>query len=317
MNLFFNKKRPDGKIVEGGDPMIHIMPYISRGRNDSAIYYRDTIRIDGIQEYIREQRREGRRVTLFNIIITAMLHLIYQRPRLNRFIAGRRLYDHNDFDIQYVVKTDMHDDAFESVARVGFDEDDSLFSICEAMKASVDDIRDSSDKWDDKFIKFCVGMPRWVLRLFAVLLRWADFHGYLPKSWIKQIPMYSSVFISHLGSIGGDSPFHHLYEFGTTSIFMTIGKVYQKPYPDKDGGTQWCKVIDLCFTIDERICDGYYLIKSLKLFNHLLSDPALLEYSPADLDKLSDEELKALKRKLKNNGQEESDEEPELQDRPY
>lgn len=298
MGLIFNKRRPDGQLVKGGDPMMHIMPYVMRGRNESAIYYRDTVDIGNMQRYIREKRREGQRITLFNIIITAMLHLIYERPHLNRFIAGRRLYSHNSFDILYAVKTSLTDEAAESIARVTFDENDNLFSICDEMTAIINKIKEgSSSKWDDKLIAACAGMPRWFLRAFANSLRWADFHGYLPSKWLELIPLYSSIFVSHLGSIGGGSPFHHLYEFGTTSIFVTIGKVYEKPYKTLDGGLEWRRVVDLCFTIDERICDGFYLIKSLKHFDNILQTPELLELSPAQLKTMSDKEINAIKKR--------------------
>ena len=295
----FSKKRPDGKLVQDGDPMMHIMPYIMRGRNESCIYYKDCVEIENMQRYIREKRREGKRITIFNLIVTSMLHLIYERPHLNRFVAGRRLYDHNSFDVLYIVKTSLSDDANESVARVTFDEHDNIFTISESMKNIIDQIKGGEvEKWDDKLISFCTKLPRWTLRAIANILRWADFHGLLPESLTKQIPMYSSVFISHLGSIGGGSPFHHLYEFGTVSIFVTIGKVYEKPFKNMYGQLEWRKVVDLCFTIDERICDGFYLVKSLKYLNSLFRYPELLELSPEALKQLSDEERKDLERKL-------------------
>lgn len=291
--MLFSKKRPDGKLVKGGDPMIHIMPYIMRGRNESAIYYRDTVEIENMQRYIRDKRRDGIRITVFNLIITSLLHLIFERPHLNRFVAGRRLYDHNSFDILYVVKTSLTDDANESIARVSFDENDNIFTICEAMSKIINEIKvGDTKKWDDKLISAFSHLPRWLLRIAANLLRWADFHGFLPASVLKTIPMYSSIFASHLGSIGGGSPFHHLYEFGTVSIFVTIGKVYEKPYKNVKGELEWRKVVDLCFTIDERICDGFYLVKSLKYLDALFQTPELLEYSPAVLKRMTAEERK-------------------------
>lgn len=308
--MIFSKKRPDGKLVKGGDPMIHIMPYIMRGRNESAIYYRDTVEIENMQRYIRDKRRDGTRITVFNLIITSLLHLIFERPHLNRFVAGRRLYDHTSFDILYVVKTSLQDSANESVARVSFDENDNIFTICDAMSKIINDIKEGDKKkWDDKLISACAHLPRWTLRVAANLLRWADFHGFLPQSILKTIPMYSSIFASHLGSIGGGSPFHHLYEFGTVSLFVTIGKVYEKPFKNMNGEVEWRKVVDLCFTIDERICDGFYLVKSLKYLDALFQTPELLEYSPAVLKRMSEEERKLV---LKRYEERFSDQKPSM-----
>ena len=102
MGWFFSKKRSDGTLVRDGDPMQHIMPYIMRGRNESAIYYKKSINVENIQAYIRQQRKEGRRITLFNIVVTALLHTLHHRPHLNRFIAGRRIYEHHGYDVSYI-----------------------------------------------------------------------------------------------------------------------------------------------------------------------------------------------------------------------
>ena len=117
------------------------------------------------------------------------------------------------------------------------------------------------------------------------ILRFLDFHGFMPKVFMDNIPLYSSVFVSHMGSLGAEAPFHHLYEFGTTSIFCTIGKIYKKPYQDvATGEVVWKKTIDISFSIDERICDGFYLIKSLRLFEQYIENPSLLEKTPIEMD---------------------------------
>lgn len=304
----FSKKRVDGTLVRSGDPMMHVMPYIMQGRNESAIYYRASVPLENMQNYIRKRRRKGERITLFNLILTATLHLIHLRPHLNRFVAGRRLYDHNSFDVLFVTKTSMSDEGNESVARVSFTKTDNIDSIKQKIDEAVEAIRAIELKSDDKLIQYCAKMPRWFLRAFASTLRFLDFHGLLSANLINMIPMFSSIFVSHLGSIGGDSPFHHLYEFGTISIFMTIGKVYRKPVQDRNGSLKWERTIDLCFTIDERICDGYYLIKSLNIFDDLLQIPELLEYSPEALEKMTEDEMRDLKKSIKeaNKGETES-----------
>lgn len=316
MTLFFNKRRSDGQIVKGGDPMMHIMPYVMRGRNESAIYYRNTVDITSMQNYIRDKRQEGKRVTLFNIIVTAMLHLIFERPNLNRFVAGRRLYKHNSFSVLYVVKTSLTDDGAESVARVNFNENDNIFTTSATMQNIINEIKNSKErvKWDDKIISAFSGFPRWLLRVTANILRWADFHGFMPAKWLSVIPLYGSIFCSHLGSIGGGSPFHHLYEFGTTSIFVTIGKVYDKAYPTLDGGVEWRRVVDLCFTIDERICDGFYLIKSLKLLDELLQMPELLELSPAAYRSMPEEARRRLRQSISRNNRQRRQQGPQNED---
>jgi hypothetical protein len=275
-------RRSDGKVVkEGRDPISGVMPYIMRGRNESAVYYSKSYCIENMQKYIRERRKQGDRITVFNIISATFLHTFIRRPHLNRFVAGRKLYEHTTFDILYVVKTSMTDEGIESIARVRFDADDNLDSVRDKMDAHINAIKGSDGKEDDRFMEFIAKLPRCVNRVIAWILRTLDFYGMMPKALLDLIPMYSSVFLSHMGSIGGDAMYHHLYEFGTTSVFCTIGKVYLKPYRDiRTDEVIWKRTIDLNFTLDERICDGFYFIKSLNLFDSFLDDPSLLEMTP-------------------------------------
>lgn len=296
----FNR-RSDGTLVrDSRDPIGDIMPYIMRGRNESAVYYSKSYCVENIQQYIREQRRKGERITVFNIISAACLHTFLRRPHLNRFVAGRRLYQHNSFDILYVVKTALTDDGIESVARVRFDGDDNLSSVRTKMAESVDEIKGTTGKEDDRFIGMVTRLPRFLKRLIVWVARILDFHGMMPKSLMELIPLYSSIFISHMGSIGGDAMFHHLYEFGTTSVFCAIGRIYLKPYRDiRTEEVVWKKTIDLNITLDERICDGYYFIKSLELFDSLLDNPALLEITPNEAMEAAEQARQERERQVK------------------
>lgn len=292
MAKLFSKRRSDGTLVDDIEPITQIMPYIMRGRNESAVFIRKSIDITNIQSYIRKNRKEGRRITLFNIIMTALLHTLHARPKLNRFVAGRRIYEHSCMDVSYVVKKSFTDDASESVARIVLNEDDNLFTVSETMLDHIRALKeeDDTDKADDKLMSFLAKLPRWANRSAVAVVRWLDFHGFLSTGFQEDIPLYSSIFVSHIGSLGAEAPFHHLYEFGTTSIFITIGKMYDKPIKAADGGVEWHKAVDLNFTIDERICDGYYFIKSLRFLEDLLENPELLEMSPVEADKRRAEE---------------------------
>ena len=300
-------RRSDGTLVKDTrDPIGDIMPYIMRGRNESAVYYSKSYCVENIQEYIREQRKLGTRITVFNVISAACLHTFLRRPHLNRFVAGRRLYQHNTFDILYVVKTSMTDDGIESVARVRFDGDDTLTDVKDKMAESIDEIKGTTGKEDDRFIGMITKLPRFLKRFIVWAARVLDFHGMMPKSLMELIPLYSSIFISHMGSIGGDAMFHHLYEFGTTSMFCTIGKIYLKPYRDvHTREIVWKKTIDLNITLDERFCYGFYFIKSLELFDSFIDNPAMLELTPNEAmieheKKLQERETRAREKQATN-----------------
>ncbi len=284
----FSKKRSDGKVVKDGDPMMRVMPYIMRGRNESAVYYSLHIDVGACQEFIKKQRREGVRITLLNLVVAAMLQTMYRRPHTNRFIVGRRLYQRKQFEVLLVVKEALSDDAFESVIKVPFAPEDTVFEVADKMAAHIKNVRAGVHKTDDKLIRFFSRTPRLLNRILLSLLRFLDFHNILPPVLRDVLPFYSSIFISHLGSIGAGAPFHHLYEFGTTSIFMTIGRSYERPakklLPDGTTEVEWRKTVDLSLTVDERICDGYYLIKTMKVFQHYLNNPAELVHPVMKVD---------------------------------
>lgn len=311
MAKLFSKRRSDGILIEDIEPVTQIMPYVMRGRNESAVYFRKSIDVTQIQNYIRQKRKEGTRITFFNIMVAALLHTIYKRPYLNRFVAGRRLYQHNQIDVNYVVKKSFTDEASESIARVVLNEADNLFTVADCMLEHIRALKaeGETNKKDDKLMSFLAKLPRWTTRSIVALVRWLDFHGFLPADFQEAIPLYSSVFVSHIGSLGAEAPFHHLYEFGTTSIFITIGKTYDKPVKAADGGVEWRKAVDLNFTVDERICDGYYFIKSLRLLEDLLENPETLEVSPQEAAKLQAQEKskKSVKKALKAARQEAED----------
>lgn len=289
MGLFgITKRRNDGKLVKDGDPMSHVMTYVMRGRNESAIYYKLSVPMDNIQKYIVSKRKEGLRVTLFNVVVTALLRTISERPRANRFVAGRRLYQHNELKAHYVVKQSMTDDGIESVASVVYKPGQTIMDVQKEMSKITKSIKKGNMEDIDKVIRFVLHLPRWLKRFaFWVLLR-MDFNGMLPKKLIETLPFYATVFVSHLGTIGGDAVFHHLYEFGTNSIFLTIGRAYGKPVANLEGGIEIKRFIDLAFTIDERICDGYYLVKTLRSFEAYLNQPKLLEEPGPELEEMKE-----------------------------
>lgn len=258
--------------------MMQIMPYIMTERNGSCVYYKTSIRLENVQRYIIQKRREGIRITLFNVIVAAFLRTVKERPKLNRFVAGRRLYAHKDVEVLYVVKQEMSDEGVESVARVKLDPASDILQVKSEMETHIRALKEGQLKEDDRLVRLLTKFPRWSVRFLYGLLKWLDFNGSMPKFLIEMLPFYSTIFISHLGTLGINSAFHHLYELGTTSIFLTIGRPYEKAFKgERENEVSWKRVVDLSFTIDERICDGYYLAKSLRLFEQLMENPNFLE----------------------------------------
>ncbi len=297
MGLFFSKKRTDGNVVKGGDPMNYIMPYVMKSRMEAQVFTSYPIRLEAINEFIRQNRRKGVRITFFNVLVAALLKTTVERPRLNRFIAGRRIYEHKNFEVLYVVKEAMTETANESVARVRFAPEDTVYDVAKKMAEQTDKIKHGVLKDDDAVIRLLLKAPRCIIRAIFALYRWMDFYGIVPSAALEAFPFYSSVFVSHLGTIGGNAAYHHLYDMGTTSIFITIGKSSERAQKADDGSVEWGKEIELAFNVDERICDGYYLVKSLRLFERYMNDPWLLELPGINSDMKMSKELQEFRQK--------------------
>lgn len=272
----FNKRRSDGILVRDIDPYSMLLPYVMRGRNESAVYYSKEIDITPALTYLADRKEQGDYITVFNLIIAGIKRTMELRPKLNRYIAGRRVYQHRNFEVLYVVKRSLTDMAGDSIAKVVLEPSDDLPAVARKVNEQNRDLKEGLEKGDDKLMKLTSWMPRWLLRFLVSLIRVADFHGILPKALIEILPFYSSIWISNLGSIGADAPFHHLYEIGTTSIFMTIGRIQEKTIHTPDG-VESKKYIKLMFTIDERICDGFYLIRSLRMFERFMARPHMID----------------------------------------
>ena len=114
------------------------------------------------------------------------------------------------------------------------------------------------------------------LSLFA-FIRFLDRHGWVPKSLIATDPYYSSVVLTNLGSVKMHSGYHHLTNWGTNSVFLAIGEIKKRPYFDDEGHVTMKNSVDLGLTVDERIADGYYYSKTVRLLRKLLENPELLE----------------------------------------
>ncbi len=282
-------RRPDGIYLKKVDPFIRFFPFIMKGRNESAIYFKQQIDITALKAYLNEKNREsavtgqGVKSTLFHAVLAALVKTATERPQCNRFIIGRRLYQRNRLSVAFVIKSEFKDDANEEIAIMKFEPDDTLQTISARIQQEVRKVRLAARENAKKrhgavnWLNYFMSIPRIILRGLVRFLGYLDYHGWLPKFIVDVDPMHASVFMSNLGSLNVDAPFHHLYEWGTTSIFMTIGVAAKVPAVMPEGSLGVQEIINIAFTLDERISDGFYFAKSIKRFQHFLENPSELE----------------------------------------
>ena len=272
--------RRDGKYLKKIDSMHTIMPLMYPNRCDNEAFISECIDLTNVEAYL-EKKNAGDpayKYNLFQVMVTAMLKTITLRPKMNRFIANKSIYQRNEVSAAFTVKKIFSDNGGEALAFIHSRETDTIDTVHDEIFRQVslcksEDQKDQSTAAMDVIQK----LPRIVLKLVGAIARGLDRRGLMPHSIIATDPFYSSVVLSNLGSIKLHAGYHHLTNWGTTSIFCVIGEIKKRPFYDDEGNVTMRKSVDLGLTIDERIADGYYYSKTIKLLKKLLEDPELLE----------------------------------------
>lgn len=272
--------RKDGVLLRDVDSMHFIMPIIYPNRCDNEAFISERIDLTNIDAYLakKNENNTGYKYNLFQIIVTAILKTVTLRSKLNRFIANKNMYQRNEISAAFVVKKIFSDDAGEGLAFIHSKETDTIDSVHNEIYRQVsycrkEGERDASSEKMDMFNK----MPRALSKFLVGLVCILDRHGKVPASLIKTDPYYSSAVLTNLGSIKLHSGYHHLTNWGTNSLFVVVGEKKKRSFYDDDGNVSMRDSIDLGVTVDERIADGYYFSKSIRLLKKLLENPELLE----------------------------------------
>ena len=269
--------RSDGRKLKSIPPIFKIIPQVMRTRADSQVYYSYDIPISGMDEYISKKAEEGIKISYMNIIYAAMVRLIAQRPQLNRFIMNCQTYARKDIEISLAIKKSLSDDGEETNIKIPFDGTENIFEVKEKLDKAIEENKNTATENEtDLLAKALAFIPNFLLKIIVGLIMFLDNHGLLPKFIIKASPFHTSAYLTNVASLGIDAIFHHLYNFGTTGLFLAMGKK-KKGFIYNDETIKEEKCISLAFVCDERICDGYYFASSVKMFNRYLKKPELLE----------------------------------------
>lgn len=279
--------RSDGKKVKNLPPIFRVIPCIMLERCDSEVYFKQDIPLKTLDEYIDKKAVEGIRLSYMNIIYAALVRIIHERPRLNRFAKNGTIYQRNKIFVSLAIKKSLTDDGQETVTKIPFDGTENILEIKEKLDAVVGENKDTkTENSMDKTAKILSLVPNGVILSAVKFLNFLDKHEIMPKSLINASPFHTSVFLTNVGSLGIDSIYHHLYNFGTTSMFFSMGKK-KKSYIYEEDEIHEEKCITIAFVGDERICDGYYYATSFKQLVKYLKKPELLEETPEQNQKVS------------------------------
>ena len=269
--------RADGKKVKNLEPLFRIIPSIMLERNDAQVYFKQDIPLKTIDEYINKKAEEGIRMSYMNIIYAGLVRIIKERPKLNRFVMNGTTYQRNKIFVSLSIKKSLTDDGQETVIKIPFDGTENIFEIKEKLDATIEKNKEKETvNKTDKVVKILNLTPNFLILWSIKILRFLDKYGIMPKAIINASPFHTSVFLTNVGSLGIDSIYHHIYNFGTTSLFFSMGKKKKSYIYDEDEIKEE-KCITIAFVGDERICDGHYYASSFKQLNKYLKKPELLE----------------------------------------
>jgi len=254
-----------------------LFPYMMKGRNESIAYFPYTIEVENLLEYVDKHKGTDKEVTVFQVVLLTLLKVLRERPALNRYIIGRRMYQRKNVVFSFIARRKMEDDAEETNVLVTLKPDDDRATVLAKLKGEIRGAKTGETKEDDKLIELFTKLPRSLLRLAIRLLQWWDFYFDTPGFLRGVDPLRCSVYFANLGSVGLGAPYHHLFEWGTCSLFVCIGKIQPTVVVGEDGQPAVRKTMDLRIALDERIADGYYDARALELLEKYIGDPSLLE----------------------------------------
>lgn len=269
--------RKDGKLLRKIDSMHYIMPLMYPNRCDNEANMNFTIDLTKANDYLKK-KNEGNteyKYNLFQLVLTAMLKTIALRPKMNYFIANGNMYERNALTAAFTVKKIFSDKGGEALARINAKDDDNIDTIHNEIFRQVSFCR--SDEKDQSTASMDIIQKIPGKHIIGAVARWLDKHGWMPASIIATDPYYCSVVLTNLGSLKLDSGYHHMTNWGTNSVFCVIGIMKKRPFYDDEGNVTMRESVNISLTIDERIADGYYYAKTVRLFQHLLENPELLE----------------------------------------
>jgi len=274
-------RRSDGSRVKGIDPIVQFTPYIMPHRYDAMCQTKQELDFDEMTRYIRDKRKEGHLVTHMGMIIAAYLRMLCDYPEMNRFIVNRKLYARNHFCVSFVTLRKTEDDSVEeSLCKVQFDMNDTIFDVSRRLADAIEKARvpEAVNK-TDALARALMKVP-YLPNFVVFMARLLDNHGLMPRFIHEASPFHTSLFISNMASIGMNYIYHHIYDFGTTSMFVTMGKTEQKVFRNSDGTCRSKRIMPVGVVIDERIASGGIFARMFSTVVGYINDPKQLETPP-------------------------------------
>ena len=275
--------RVDAALVRDLDSMHVFLPIMLPNRADNEAFIQELVDMSAVEAYIERKNAQNPqyKYTFFHVILAALSRTIAMRPRMNRFIIGNRYFDRNHISFSLIAKKAFSDNGDESIVILKYDpqsEKPAIDVLHDKLCDFVYTLREknTTDNTTD-ILDTLAKAPMWLRKIIIGTLRALDEHGNMPNDLAREDPYNSTVFISNLGSIQLNAGYHHLTNWGTNSIFVVVGEKHMQPFYNADGTVTVKPALNLGLTLDERIADGYYYAKTIRLLKKFFAEPELLD----------------------------------------
>lgn len=279
--------RKDGRRLRTLEPMNVLIPFFMKERNDATNLVQESVELSAINSFVRAKKKEGK--TNFNamhVLIASYVRAVSQKPGINRFCSGQRVFARKNIEVAMEVKKKLELNAPATMLKFIFPPDATADEVYDQMSAKIEAFQAEVPNTNAVFEKIVhlIGVaPRWLLRGFISILKWLDYHGWLPQFFLDASPFHGSLVITSMGSLGIPSIYHHLYNFGNVPVFISFSTMRHENRTDKQGNITLRHYLDINFTTDERICDGHYYAACLHEIRKYLKDPLQLNSRPAQI----------------------------------
>jgi len=273
------QKRTGARYLKTLTPMERIMPHVMPKRSDSQVFFTDDIDCTAIDAYIKEKKEQGIDMTYLDVFVAAAVRLYAKRPALNRFVMGGRIFANEKIWVSMALKKSLRDNEPSTTIKIPFTGHESIFEVKELFDQQIRINKDAdNENGTDKLMGVLTAIPNWVMRWAFGLIRFLDRSSLLPAALTDLSPFHGGLFITYLKSLGIPGIYHHIYDLGTIGQFIAVGKERLAPVVDqKTGEIVARKIMTMMVVADERICDGLYYARSMRLFRRILENPAVLE----------------------------------------
>ena len=275
--------RNDGRLLRSLSPMMKIMPYIMPQRCDACNSFRGIVDMDKIDQYVHEKRAQGMtNFTVMHVLLAAYARLVSQRPGLNRFVSGQKIYARDHLEAMLCIKKEMKLNSPDSVISMVFPLDATAAQVYEIAEGLIAEAKNETTNFDNlaRTLDYIPGL----FKKFAFwMLRVLDYFGLLPVKLKRLSPFHGSLFITSMASLGLPPIYHHIYNFGNVPLFIAFGITEIKHSVKADGSVEAKKIMNFTLVMDERICDGYYYASSMRVFKGILRNPWQLDVPPKEI----------------------------------